>query len=103
MLRCPESPQARSSTTGNARCLSSCSAFGRFLDKDEPVWAFFLVHIEPFTVVATNTLTGDYFGATNRSPFAGLLANLARIAFLPTLDPKHGEIRKQPEECADRT
>ena len=64
----------------------------RFLLQDQPVRTFVLIHVEAFAIVATDALAGNDFGSPNRSPLAFLFADLAGIAFRPTLDPKDSEI-----------
>src|SRR5439155_26770033 len=69
---------------------------------DDPVRALLLVQIEPLAVIAAHALRLDNPGALNGAPLAGLLADLARLAFRPALDPKHRQVRQQAEERADR-
>ena len=54
--------------------------------------AFLLIHVKAFTVVTAYALTRHDLRASNRAPFALLLADFARIALGPALDPEYGEI-----------
>src|SRR5262245_12736052 len=53
---------------------------------DYPTRSLLLVTVKPFTVIATNALRGHNPGPSYSAPFAGLLTNLARVAFGPPLD-----------------
>src|SRR5437870_6066591 len=75
----------------------------RFLLDNQPVRALLLVHVEALAIVASDALTRDDFGSANRTPLAGFLADLTRIAFRPTLDPKNSQVREQSKKRANRT
>ena len=64
--------------------------------------ALLLVEVEPLAVVAAHALARDDLRAANRAPLAGLLADLAGLAFRPALDPEHGQVRDDAEHRADR-
>src|SRR6266404_1342556 len=71
--------------------------------QDDPMRAFLLVEIEPLAVVAAHALGDQDLRAADRVPLARLLADLARLALGPALDPKHRQVRQQSERRTDRT
>src|SRR5262245_11160531 len=68
---------------------------------DQPVRALLLIHVQALAIIASDTLARDDLRASNRSPLALLLADLARITFRPTLDPKNGQVGKQSQKRPD--
>ena len=65
--------------------------------------AFLLIEVEPLAVVATHAFALDNLRTADRAPFARLLADLARVALGPPFDPKHRQVRDQPQRRADGT
>src|SRR5216117_2845499 len=58
-------------------------------------------HIEALAIVAANAFGRHNYRSANSAPLARLLADLTGVAFRPALDPKDGQVREQPEKCAN--
>ncbi len=70
--------------------------------EDEPVRTHRLVFVQSFAVVATYALGQRDLRPLNRTPVASLLAHFARLAFVPALDAKDGEVGQQTQTSPDR-
>ena len=68
-----------------------------------PVRALLLVHVEPLAVVTPHAFGHDDLRPLDRAPLAGLLAELAAVAFRPALDAEDRQLREQPQRGAEGT
>src|SRR4029079_5560781 len=74
------------------------------LHDHQPVHARFFVGVDPLAIVTAHALRLDDLRALNGAPLAGALADLARLAFGPSLDwQQGGDLRNDAEHGADRT
>src|SRR5580765_3392032 len=73
------------------------------LEDDDPVGTLLLVHVEALAVVAAHALAFHDLRAADGAPIAGLLADLAGVAFLPAFDPEDGQVGQDPKRRAYRT
>ena len=81
-------------TPSRRRLVKTISSSRRscFLLDNQPVRTLLFVHVEALAIIAADALAGDDSGSANGSPLARFFADLACIAFRPTLDPENSQV-----------
>src|SRR5262245_55211844 len=67
------------------------------------VRALLRVRVKALAIVAAHALGHDDLRAANGASLTRLLADAARTAFGPALDPEYRQVRHDSEECPQRT